>query len=167
MIKARLTSSLPLAPLRAAVLCAGIVLAAPGIARAQSEAIAPIAARDPVQDPAWTAVVAHGGKVPLETASLGGKKNHARDGIASYYWQGQMTASGETFNKRAMTAAHKTLPFGTMVRVTNLNNGRSAVVRINDRGPFKPGRVIDVSEAAAEALDLKGRGLAPVRVDPL
>lgn len=103
---------------------------------------------------------------PRETGSIGGKP-HARDGIASYYWQGQMTASGETFDKRGMTAAHKTLPFGTMVKVTNLNNGRTAVVRINDRGPFKPGRVIDVSEAAAEALDMKGRGLAPVRVDPL
>lgn len=89
---------------------------------------------------------------------------HSLDGIASFYWQGQMTASGETFDKRAMTAAHPTLPFGTLVEVTNLRNGRKTVVRINDRGPFKPGRVIDVSEAAAERLDMQKRGLAPVKL---
>lgn len=98
------------------------------------------------------------------TGSLGPKagKSHALDGIASYYWQEQMTASGERFNKRDMTAAHPSLPFGTLVEVTNTRNGKKTVVRINDRGPFKPGRVIDVSEAAAEVLDMTGRGLAPV-----
>lgn len=92
-------------------------------------------------------------------------KNHALDGIASFYWQDLYTASGEIFDKRAMTAAHPTLPFGTIVEVTNLGNGRSARVRINDRGPFVQGRVIDVSEAAAEALDMRNRGLAPVRLN--
>ncbi len=92
---------------------------------------------------------------------------HAVEGIASFYWQDQMTASGERFDKRAMTAAHRTLPFGTLVRVTNLSNGRSTVVRINDRGPFKPGRVIDVSEAAAEHLEMRQRGLVPVKLDVL
>lgn len=92
-------------------------------------------------------------------------KTHALDGIASYYWQDQMTASGERFDKRAMTAAHPTLPFGTLVSVTNLGNGKSTVVRINDRGPFKPGRVIDVSEAAADVLGMRQQGLAPVRID--
>ncbi len=91
-------------------------------------------------------------------------KTHALDGIASFYWQGQTTASGEPFDKRAMTAAHPTLPFNTMVEVINLGNGRKATVRINDRGPFKPGRVIDVSEAAAEVLGMQARGLAPVRL---
>ncbi len=91
-------------------------------------------------------------------------KPHALDGIASFYWQGQMTASGEVFDKRAMTAAHPTLPFGTLVEVTNLRNGKTTVVRINDRGPFKPGRIIDVSEAAAEVLGMQARGLAPVRL---
>ena len=92
-------------------------------------------------------------------------KDHALDGIASYYWQDLYTASGEIFDKRAMTAAHPTLPFGTIVEVTNLGNGRSARVRINDRGPYVAGRVIDVSEAAAEALDMRSRGLAPVRLN--
>jgi rare lipoprotein A len=75
-----------------------------------------------------------------------------------------MTASGERFDKRDMTAAHPSLPFGTLVEVTNLRNGRKTVVRINDRGPFKPGRIIDVSEAAAEILDMQARGLAPVKL---
>jgi len=92
-------------------------------------------------------------------------KPHALDGIASFYWQSQMTASGEVFDKRAMTAAHPTLPFGTLVEVTNLRNGKTTVVRINDRGPFKPGRIIDVSEAAAEVLDMQARGLVPVRLE--
>ncbi len=105
-------------------------------------------------------------KKPAVTGSLGPRRerSHALDGIASYYWQSQMTASGEVFDKRAMTAAHPTLPFGTLVEVTNLRNGRKTVVRINDRGPFKPGRVIDVSEAAAEILEMQARGLAPVKL---
>jgi rare lipoprotein A (peptidoglycan hydrolase) len=116
----------------------------------------------------WVTEV-HVGPVPVKTAvtgSLGPKrpKSHALDGIASYYWQDQMTASGEKFNKRDMTAAHPTLPFGTLVEVTNTRNGKKTVVRINDRGPFKPGRIIDVSEAAAEVLDMTGRGLAPVKL---
>ncbi len=119
-------------------------------------------------DTNWVTEV-HVGPAPAKTVvtgSLGPKapKTHALDGIASYYWQGQMTASGEKFNKRDMTAAHPTLPFGTLVEVTNTRNGKKTVVRINDRGPFKPGRVIDVSEAAAEVLDMTGRGLAPVKL---
>jgi rare lipoprotein A len=91
-------------------------------------------------------------------------------GLASYYARehdGLRTASGEVFDMRAMTAAHRTLPFGTRVRVTNLENGRQAVVRINDRGPFRPGRIIDVSYAAARALGLIGSGVGRVRVDVL
>lgn len=96
--------------------------------------------------------------------SLAGR-HHALEGIASFYWQDQKTANGERFDKAAMTAAHKTLPFNTRVRVTHLGNGRSVVVRINDRGPFKPGRVIDLSDAAAGALEMRGQGLARVRID--
>lgn len=92
-------------------------------------------------------------------------QSHTLDGIASFYWQEQKTATGETFDKLAMTAAHKTLPFGTRVRVTNLENGRSVVVRINDRGPFKAGRVIDLSYAAADVIDMRTKGLAPVKID--
>jgi Lytic transglycolase len=86
-------------------------------------------------------------------------------GIASFYWQEQMTSSGERFDKTAMTAAHKTLPMHTRVRVTRLDTGRSVIVRINDRGPFKPGRIIDLSDAAAEALGMRMMGLAQVKID--
>jgi rare lipoprotein A len=92
-------------------------------------------------------------------------KKHALDGIASYYWQDQKTATGEIFNRRDMTAAHRTLPFGTQVRVTRVDTGASVVVRINDRGPFKPGRVIDLSERAAEDLRMTGRGLVKVTLE--
>ena len=90
---------------------------------------------------------------------------HELRGLASYYWQEQMTSSGERFNRHGMTAAHKTLPLGTRVRVTNLTNGMSTVVRINDRGPFKAGRVIDLSEAAAQQLHMTGAGIARVALD--
>jgi rare lipoprotein A len=101
------------------------------------------------------------------TAPVTGPGGHALDGIASYYWQDQMTASGERFDRAALTAAHKTLPMGSRVRVTNVVNGRSVIVRINDRGPFKPGRVIDLSEAAARVIDMERFGLVPVKVDVL
>lgn len=80
-------------------------------------------------------------------------------GIASWYgpgFHGRTTANGERFNTHALTAAHRTLPFGTKVRVTNRNNGRSVVVRINDRGPYVGGRVIDLSNASARALGMSG-----------
>lgn len=91
-------------------------------------------------------------------------------GEASYYGYelaGKPTASGEPFNPEAMTAAHPTLPFGAHVRVTNLHNEQTVVVRINDRGPFAKDRVIDVSRAAAEELDMLHRGRAPVRIEVL
>jgi rare lipoprotein A len=89
-------------------------------------------------------------------------------GKASYYsmsGNGNKTASGSRFHSNNMTAAHRTLPFGTSVRVTNLENGRSVLVTINDRGPFIRGRVIDVSTHAAEMLAFRNRGVAHVRVD--
>lgn len=92
------------------------------------------------------------------------------DGLASWYgpnFAGRQTANGEIFDPSQLTAAHKTLPFGTQVRVTNLNNGRSVVVRINDRGPFKPGRVIDLSRAAAERVGMISSGTAPVSLELL
>jgi rare lipoprotein A len=76
-----------------------------------------------------------------------------------------MTANGEHYNPNAMTAASRTLPFGTLVRVTNRNNGRSVVVRINDRGPFVGGRVIDLSQAAASEIGMTGSGAAPVSLE--
>ena len=92
------------------------------------------------------------------------------EGLASWYggkFQGRLTSSGEVFDTNLLTAAHKTLPFGTMVRVTNLANGLSAVVRINDRGPFVEGRIIDLSRAAAEQIDMVGTGTARVSVEVL
>jgi rare lipoprotein A len=86
-------------------------------------------------------------------------------GTASWYGESQMTASGERFDKHKMTAAHRTLPLGTMVRVTNQKNGKSVVVRINDRGPYGHGRIIDLSEAAARQLDMIDAGLAPVTLE--
>jgi len=87
----------------------------------------------------------------------------AQSGIASVYSEGSMTASGERLGTSALTAAHRTLPFGTLVRVTNDQNGRSVVVRINDRGPFISGRVIDLTPAGAHALGFSG--LAHVTLD--
>ena len=87
------------------------------------------------------------------------------EGLASFYGSDQQTANGERFNPRALTAAHRTLPFGTKVRVTNVRSGRSVTVRINDRGPFVYGRVIDLSQAAAEELGIVGRGIAKVKLD--
>ena len=91
-------------------------------------------------------------------------------GTASWYGaelQGSRTASGERFDEHGFTAASPSLPIGTRVRVTNLANGRSAVVRINDRGPFGRGRVLDVSYAAARALGMVGSGTARVRIETL
>ncbi|MGE8363104.1 septal ring lytic transglycosylase RlpA family protein [Pseudomonas sp.] len=92
------------------------------------------------------------------------------EGQASYYGarhHGNKTASGERFDQNALTAAHRTLPFGTRVQVTNLNNGRTVVVRINDRGPFTKGRIIDLSRRAAEQIDMIRSGIVPVRLQPL
>ena len=91
-------------------------------------------------------------------------------GRASWYGRphhGQMTASGERFDMHALTAAHPTLPFGTRVRVVNLDNRRAVEVRVNDRGPVVPGRIIDLSYAAAQALGALGAGLIPVRLTVL
>ena len=91
-------------------------------------------------------------------------------GIASWYgedFHGKLTSNQEIYNMYAMTAAHKTLPFGTYVRVTNLTNGKSVVVRINDRGPFVKGRIIDLSYAAAEKLGMSETGVAPVEIKVL
>lgn len=91
-------------------------------------------------------------------------------GEASWYgprFNGKKTASGEIFNMNAFTAAHKKLAFGTKVRVTNLNNNKSVVVRINDRGPYKKGRIIDLSRKAAIQIDLVKEGVAPVKIEVL
>jgi rare lipoprotein A len=94
-----------------------------------------------------------------------GKATAASQGLASYYTEGTETASGEKFDTHELTAAHPTLPFGTHLRVTNVTTGRSVMVRVNDRGPYVAGRVVDVSYSAAEALGMVGQGVAKVKLD--
>ena len=91
-------------------------------------------------------------------------------GVASWYgpgFHGRTTANGERYDMNDMTAAHKSLEFGTKVRVTNQNNGKSVVVRINDRGPYVGSRIIDLSKSAAQAIDMIGPGTASVTVEVL
>lgn len=102
---------------------------------------------------------------PMEKAG-----NFSETGIASWYgpdFHGKKTASGETYNKHAYTAAHKTLPFGTRVKVINLDNNATTNVIINDRGPFKSGRIIDLSYSAAKDIDMIGTGTARVRINAI
>jgi len=107
----------------------------------------------------------------LKTAAVNGSKLHHhwyQFGIASWYgrfFQGKTTASGEPYNEDAMTCAQRNLPLGSLVRVTNLRNQRSVVVRVNDRGPVPQNRVIDLSWAAAHMLGFSERGIAPVKVE--
>lgn len=105
-----------------------------------------------VQDSSKTVIKADSLTIPLK-------------GKASYYgseFNGRKTANGEIYDETAMTAAHRTLPFGTVLRVTNIRNGLSVIVRINDRGPFHPDRVLDLSKAAAEELDLIKYGVTEI-----
>lgn len=94
-------------------------------------------------------------------------KRVTEGGKASYYadkFEGRRTANGEVFHQRKLTAAHKTLPFGTKVKVKNLTNGKTVKVRINDRGPFVAGRIIDLSRKAAKKIGLLGAGVANVKI---
>jgi len=98
--------------------------------------------------------------------STGGFRSET--GMASYYareFHGRETASGETYRSDGMTAAHRTLPFGTKVRVTNLKNGRSVEVTVTDRGPYRRERIIDLSKLAAQRLDIVREGVARVRLE--
>jgi rare lipoprotein A len=109
-----------------------------------------------------TSPTAHHTTTPKPTPAPQGD---VQKGLASWYGESQMTASGEKFNKNAMTAAHRSLPFGTIVRITNQKNGRSVNVRINDRGPYGGGRIIDVSEAAARQLQMIDAGVVPCTLE--
>jgi rare lipoprotein A len=98
------------------------------------------------------------------------KRHWYQVGRASWYgkyFQGRETASGESYDMNGMTCAHRTLPLGTLLRVTNLRNHKTVVVRVNDRGPFPENRVVDLSYAAASFLGFSSRGLAPVRLEVL
>lgn len=105
---------------------------------------------------------------PAATPPAAGTPVYRAEGQASWYGQrhhGRRTASGERFDQHALTAAHRSLPFGSRVKVTHLRSQRSVVVRINDRGPHARGRIIDLSRAAAERLGMLRSGVAPVRVE--
>jgi rare lipoprotein A len=128
------------------------------------------------RDPLWAVHLSKTAEAAFRTASVASSSSKKKPeaarrprltGLASYYGSGEVTATGEKFDPKGMTAAHRTLPFGTRVRVTRVDTGNSVVVRINDRGPFKPGRIIDLSEGAAEDLDMTRVGLAEVRLDVL
>ncbi len=133
----------------------------------------------PQQQASSYATLGEGGKVkhgkPYQVAGqwyypLASNAYYDEVGVASWYgkkFHGKKTANGETYNMYAMTAAHKTLPMPSLVRVTNLENGKSIQVRVNDRGPFVKGRLIDLSYAAAKALGYVGKGTARVRVQSL
>lgn len=101
---------------------------------------------------------------PTPEKNIGGQGTTPQ-GLASFYTESTKTASGEKFNTNELTAAHPTLPFGTKLRVTNTHTGKSVTVRVNDRGPYVPGRVVDVSYAAADALGMVHKGVAPVKLD--
>lgn len=103
-------------------------------------------------------------------AQAGDSRSHIGEGMASYYgneFAGSRTASGERFDPSAMTAAHRSLAFHSRVAVTNLSNGQEVIVRINDRGPWGKGRVIDISHAAAKAIGMHRSGTARVRLELL
>ena len=105
---------------------------------------------------------------PLAKIPAPSQPSQVETGLASWYgrrFHGKLTASGEIFNQEKFTAAHRTFPWGSRVKVTNLANGKSVEVRINDRGPFGQGRIIDVSRAAARVLGMVGSGITTVRVE--
>jgi rare lipoprotein A len=107
-------------------------------------------------------------KTQTDVRKPAGKPKPYQVGTASWYgdfFEGKPTASGEPYDMYEMTAAHPTIPLGTYVRVTNLRNGKAVIVRVNDRGPIVPGRIIDLSYQAAQVLKFKDRGLQKVRLD--
>jgi rare lipoprotein A len=110
-------------------------------------------------------MIACSGAIP--NARAGDNKARSFSGMAAYYSQSSRVASGGRFDPTLLTAAHRTLPFGTRVRVTDPKTGRSVIVTVNDRGPFNKGRVIDVSLAAARVLGMIGRGIIYVKAEIL
>jgi rare lipoprotein A len=104
------------------------------------------------------------------TSGLAGERSPGETGLATVYsarFEGRRTASGERYDKSRLTSAHKTLPFGTQLKVTRLDTGRSVVVRVNDRGPHPAGRIVDLSSAAAARLGLRGNRMTRVRIEAL
>ena len=130
---------------------------------ASSRSAAPERDRTALFVPNRRVAVAHAAFTPHDNNAAATRT--ASQGLASFYSEGARTASGEKFNANELTAAHPTLPFGTKLRVTNVSNGQSVTVRVNDRGPYVPGRVVDVSYSAARTLGMVGGGVAKVKLD--
>ena len=157
----KVSSSGPRLALR--LLAAGLTAAALAACAQQQPPMVTNVNRPAAQDGARKAVARHRAPAASERQTAGTKG--ADYGLASFYSYDPHTASGEKFDKNELTAAHRTLPFGTRLRVTDVDTGRSVTVRVNDRGPFVRGRVVDVSASAAETLGIKGKGVAKVKVD--
>ena len=153
----------------AALLMAPLVTTAPAMAASSSSLSTPAAdaaIRDVAPSPSWEDRFLR--QIPASPKGL--LQLAAATGQASWYgpgFYGNRTANGEVLRPGTFTAAHRTLPFGTRLRVTNLANGRTTVVRINDRGPFHGGRVIDLAHGAASELGVVASGTAPVRLERL
>ncbi|MEJ2356936.1 MAG: septal ring lytic transglycosylase RlpA family protein [Deinococcales bacterium] len=157
----KLRGGIPLASLGLVLAACAPVLTAAPVASAQADTV------PPPTPPVAQATASHGAPA---TPQVPDPSAEVEVGNASWYgphFAGRLTSDGEVFDPSKLTAAHRTLPFGTLVRVTNLVNGESVVVRINDRGPFKPNRIIDLSRAAAEAIGMKNMGVAKVKLQPL
>ncbi len=160
---------------RAAKICAAIAGAATLAACAQSSVVSKSEFSSPAREAALPRHheyrFANYGRfrvarkhTPFRTAKKDGGSTPSH-GVASFYTADQETASGEKFDTHELTAAHPSLPFGTKLRVTNVSTGKSVTVRVNDRGPYVPGRVVDVSYSAAEALGMVDNGTAKVKLD--
>ncbi len=152
--------------LRMVRLFAAALTAATLAACAQQPPVMTGTSRQAAVQPARKVFARHHRVVPAETTAheASGDKG-ATYGVASFYSYDPHTASGEKFNAQELTAAHRTLPFGTRLRVTDVATGRSVTVRVNDRGPFVRGRVVDVSRSAAQTLGITGKGVAKVKID--
>jgi len=158
----RRPSGLPMVRLFAAALTAAALAAC----AQQPPVMTGPTGRQAALQPARKVFARHHRVAPAETtARVASGEKSAGYGLASFYSYDPHTASGEKFNAQELTAAHRTLPFGTRLRVTDVATGRSVTVRVNDRGPFVRGRVVDVSRSAAQTLGITGKGVAKVKID--
>lgn len=146
------------------LLAAGLTAAALAACAQQPPPVMGNVSRPAAQEGARKAVARHRMPAASERQTASTKGAGAGHGLASFYSYDPHTASGEKFDKNELTAAHRTLPFGTRLRVTDVDTGRSVTVRVNDRGPFVRGRVVDVSASAAETLGITGKGVVKVDV---
>ncbi|ACZ00286.1 septal ring lytic transglycosylase RlpA family protein [Thermomonospora curvata] len=176
-MRARLRTVLIVSTAALAALAAGAWVLRNGTEPARAAAVPPVVPGPPGGGPPAhreTSEPALASKTARQSPAVRKKRKRTRYRVvgsgkcrASYYWEGQTTASGERFDPGALTAAHRTLPMNSKVKVTNLNNGKSVVVRINDRGPFVGGRCLDLSRAAMASIGGTRAGVVPVEYQVL